>query len=265
MSDLRDFTPTRDDINTPRFEDTTMLTQPMRDDVVIVDDGGLGDLHIREDREEEGTSRNKLFAGLAVAVLVGIGGAYGVSQYMKDQPVVADNSLPQPSAPKTAAMTPPPAPAPMPSSAEETATPTPAAATAPAAPDVVKPAPVTKQAAATNAPKVMPMPKSSSSSSTASNIVADPIPAPIESTPAVTPPVQNQASNVPEPVSPTPPAAAFAGNPALNQQTAEPQADQVQAPTSQAAAPAEVTPAPAPAEATPAPAPVEAAPATPAQ
>ena len=108
MRDLRDFTPSND---SPCIIDGPVtFSQPIRDDIVIVDDGGLGDLHIRSDVAEEGTSRNKLIAGLAVAVLVGIGGAYGVSTYMEAQPVVADSKLPQPSAPsQTVAMTPPPA------------------------------------------------------------------------------------------------------------------------------------------------------------
>lgn len=226
MSDLRDFTPSSSTGNSPRFIDEPFgLNQPVRDDIVIVDDGGLGDMHIRSDVEEEGTSRNKLFAGLAVAVLVGIGGAYGVSQYIAGQPVVADSRLPQPSAPsQTAAMTPPPA-APAP---DATA---PDAMTTPAAPDVVKPAPVTRQAARANATKVAPMP-------------VEAAPAPQD---AVSAPAQNQAINtVPDPVSPTPPASAVAGNPALNQQSAEPAQAPVDA-APQAAIPAPVDAAPAPA------------------
>jgi hypothetical protein len=228
MSDLRQFSPSTGD--SPRFIDEPVIhTQPVRDDVVIIDDGGLADMHVRQDIEEEGSGRNKLFAGLAVAVLVGIGGAYGVNQYLKTQPVVADNRLPSPSAPtRTAAMTPPPAPAPVAQDAK-----------APAAPDMGKAAPLTRQAtitnAPTNAPKLMATPKPLTS--TASNS-APATPAPVEVTPA---PVQTQASNVPEPVSPTPPAAAFAGIPALNEQTAQPQVDQVQAPA--AAAPVEQAPA----------------------
>ena len=110
MSDLREFNSVRDD-SAPRFVEPS-INAPLREDAVIVDDGGLGDLHIRSDVTEEGTGRSKLFAGVAVAVLVGLAGAYGATQYLKDQPVVADNNLPTPSAPtKTAAMTPPPAPA----------------------------------------------------------------------------------------------------------------------------------------------------------
>ena len=60
--------------------------------------------------------------------------------------MVADQSLPSPSAPKTAAMTPPPA-AP---EAEATSP----AATTPTAPEVVQPTPVIKQAATANTSKV---------------------------------------------------------------------------------------------------------------
>lgn len=185
------------------------------------DSGGLGEYHINNDVEEEGTRRSKMFAGVAVAALLAIGGAYGVSQYMKDQPVVADSSLPSPSAPpKTAAMTPPAPAAPAPEGE----------ATAPTAPDVVKPAPVTRQTATANPPKVMPAPRSSSTMSTAQ-----------PSEPMITPaPVQNQAASVPEPVSPAPPVAAQAGNPALNQQSVEPPAEQP--------APVAPTPEAAPAE-----------------
>jgi hypothetical protein len=260
MSDLRDFNPSND---SPRFADESVsLTQPIRDDVVFVDEGGLGDFHTDSGIEETGNSRSKLLAGIAVAVLVGIGGAYGVSQYMASQPVVADNSLPTPSAPtKTAAMTPPPA-APAP---EVAATPTPEA-TAPAAPDIAKPEHMSKQAAM---PKVAPMAKTHSSSST-STAANTPAPMPVEQPTAVTPaPVQNQAANtVPDAVSPTPPANSVAGNPALNQQSADPVAP---APVDATPAP-QATPVPqatqAPADTTAAPAtvaPTETAPATTAQ
>ncbi|MBV9549533.1 MAG: hypothetical protein JO256_07660 [Alphaproteobacteria bacterium] len=235
MSDLRDFTPSQND-GAPRFVDSpSVINEPIRENVMIVDDGGLGNYHINNEAEEQGTGRSKLFAGLAVAVVVGIGAAYGISQYMKDQPVVADKNLPEPSAPsKTAAMT-PPAPVAAQEVAPSATTPAPTAA-APIAPDVVKPAPVTKQASISNAPKVMPAPKSAST--TASNMPAM-TPAPVEqAAPQAPAPVENQASNVPEPVSPTPPASVQAGNPPLNQQSASP--DEALPP------PAAAQPAPAP-------------------
>jgi len=207
MSDMRDST----------FDNSPFINQPIREDVVIVDDGGLGDFHINNEAEEDGARRSKLFAGIAVAAVFGIGAAFAVSQYIKDQPVVADQSLPSPSAPsKTAAMPPPAAP-----EAEATSP--------PAAPDVVRPAPVTRQAA--RAPKMTPAP---SSSSTASMPLT---PEQQYTAPAVTPaPIP---ATVPEPVSPTPPASVQAGNPAINQQSAEPPAAPEAAPAQPEAAPAD--------------------------
>lgn len=228
MSNLRDLTPINSD--GPRFIDGPLtLNEPIREDAVFVDDGGLAEMHVRSDIEEEVTGRNKLFAGLAVAVLVGFGGAYAVSTMNSNAPanVVADA---KPAA-KVAAMTPsaPPAPAPE--------------AMAPAAPDVVTPAPVTKQATLTSAPKMAPAPKSSSSSSTMSTAAATPAPMPAAApalgvTPAPAPAPTQAASNVPEPVSPTPPANSVAANPALNQQSAEPVAPAPVDAVPQAAAPA---------------------------
>ena len=237
MSNLRDFTPNNSD--SPRFIDEPLtLNEPVRE-AVFVDDGGLGDMHIRSDVEEEGTGRNKLFAGLAVAVMVGLGGAYAFTT-MNNAPanVVADS---KPAA-KIAAMTPPPAPA------------APAEATTPAsAPEVTAPV-VTKQAAVTATPKSTPMQKSMSSGTSTAAIT--PAPAPVEQAPA---PAQ-AASNVPEPVSPTAPANSVAGNPALNQQSADPVApapvDAAPAPQATAPAPVDATPAPA-AEAAPAPTPAQ--------
>ena len=210
MSDMRDSTFVRDD--SARFsQNPSLLSEPIRDDVVIVDDGGLSNFHIDNEAEEAGSRRSKLFAGVAVAAVVVITGAFGISQYMKDQPVVADQSLPAPSVPKTAAMTPPPAA----SEAEATAP----SATTPAASDAVKPTPVIKQAATANASKVTPMPRSSSTAS-------PPLTPEQQYTAPATTPVP---ANVAEPVSPAPPATVQAGNPALNQQSAEPPAEQPQA------------------------------------
>ena len=184
---------------------------------VFEDSGGLSNFHVNNDAEEEGTRRSKILAGVAIAALVAIGGSYGVSQYLKDQPVVADENLPSP--PKTAAMTPPVLAAPAPAME----------ASAPTAPDIVKLAPVTKDTVTANAPKVMAAPKSST---------------------AMTAPVTEQALT-PDPVSPAPPAAVQAGNPALNQQSAEPPAEQAapQAAPAPEPAPVEQTPAePAPAQ-----------------
>ena len=234
MSNLRDFTPERDD-SAPRFVDST-INEPIRDDVVIVDDGGLGDFHIDNEAEESGARRSKLLAGIAVAAVFGLGGAFAISQYIKDQPVVADQNLPSPSAPSRTAAMPPPAASEAEATAPAAATPAPAAMT-PTAPDVVRSAPVIKQTATANAPKVMATPQSSAMST----------PQPAE--PAITPaPVQNQAASAPDPVSPTPPISSQAGNPALNQQSAEPEqtapaAPQAAAPEAAPAQPAEQAPA----------------------
>ena len=234
----------------PQVEEDLILRQDENiPTAVFVDSGGLGDFHVNNEAQEENAGRNKLFTGLAVAVLVGIGGAYGITQYMKYQPMVADSHLPQPTAPSnTAAMTPPPAAA-----AEATTSATPA--TAPMAPDVVKHAPVTKQAAIANTSKVMPVPRATTGTTMT--------PAPADqAAPATTPaPVQNQARNVPELVGPAPPASSVAGNPALNQQSVDQvpadqtaPADQAQTPAPQAASPDVTT---RPASATPEPAPTQ--------
>jgi len=228
MSDMRDSIFVRDD--SARFSETpSLINEPIRDDVVIVDDGGLGDYHINNDVEEEGSRRSKLFAGVAVAAVFAIGGAFAINGYMKDQPVVADQNLPSPSAPsKTAAMPPPAA-----SEAEATSP----SATAPA-PAAMAPAPATREATV-NAPRATSVPRPSSITST---------PAPLTpeqqyTAPAITPaPVP---ASVPEPVSPTPPASVQAGNPALNQQSADQPAEQAVTPASQAAAPVQPEAAPA--------------------
>lgn len=240
MSDLRDFTYTRDD-SAPRFADSpAVLREPIRDDVVIVDDGGLRDLHISHEAEDEQGRRKTLFGGLAVALVVGIGAAWGVSLYLKDQPVVADKDLPSPSAPtNTAAMTPPPKPAPL-ETAPEAATAT--EAVAPAAPDTARPALPTRQADVANASKMRAAPQAATP--------ALPPASEQYTAPAVTAPIHKQASNMPEPVSPTPPASALAGNPPLNEQSAPSPDEALAAPAP--AQPEAAAPAPAPVESVPA-------------
>jgi len=228
MSDLRDFTPRIDDAG-PRFIEQPVIVTESFPEATFVDSGGLGEMHINNDIvEESGSRRSKWIAGAAVAVVFGAVGVYAITTFMANQPKVADDNLPSPSAPvSTAAMTPPP-----PVTPPEATTPA-ENMRAPTAPDMVKPAPVTKQARAT-APKVEALPKSDVTQQAA------PVSPPVAAAPLVTPaPVENQAANVPEPVSPTPPANTVAGNPALNEQSAAPETP----------APAEApTPAPAPAE-----------------
>jgi hypothetical protein len=220
MTDMRNFEPSNDIRAESAFVDSNVLDNhaiATKESYVLEDSGGLGEFH-REEVEEEGSGRGKAISALIVALMLGAAGAYAYSMWTPQNEVVADKNLPQPDAPRSvAAMTPPPAAIPAPA---ETNT------TAPTAPDVVKPAPVTKQANIGNAPRVVRAPVSNES---AAPMMPSPTP-------------QNQAATVPEPVSPTPPASALAGNPPLNEQSAAPAETPV---TPTAPAPAEMAPAPA--------------------
>ncbi len=235
MSDMRDFTPVRDDGD--RFAEPVIINQPIRDDVVIVDDGGLGNFHVNSELEESGARRSRLYAGIAVALVFGLAGAWGVSQFIKDQPVVADEDLPSPSAPARTAAMPPPAAA---TEAEATTqgapvpAPVPAPAMTPTAPDPVRSAPVTGQAARHSAPRMMAAPGSSTA-------MTMPAPGVAPAEPALTP-APGQAASTPEPVSPAVPASSLAGNPAQNEQSVSP--DQTVTPQAVPATP-EAMPAPA--------------------
>ncbi len=201
------------------------------DDVIIKDNyaldesagEGLGGFHRNADELEPQGGKGKVIGALAVALMLGAAGAYTYSM-MPAKDVVAQT---QPVVPvKNAAMT-PPAPAAAPEAVAPAApvpamTPAPAAAREAAAPRSATPAPVLRAA---QAPVIAP--------------TVDPAPAPT----AVTP-LESQASAVPEPVSPTPPAAAVAGNPPLNEQSAAP----VDAVPVMPAAPADNAPAAEPAQ-----------------
>jgi hypothetical protein len=233
MTDMRDFKSSNDTSTEIAFVDNGTLET--KDSYVFEDSGGLGEFHRNmDDLEEDGSGRGKMISALIVALMLGAAGAYAYSMWTpRPNDAVADKDLPQPSSPKQAAMIPPPPAAEAP--APEAAT------TAPTAPDVVKPAPVTKQATISNAPRVA---RAAVSGQPSPSVAAPMTPAPSPAT--VAPP--QQAAAVPEPVSPTPPASSLAANPPRNEPSAP-----VEAPAAPAPAPVEAAPAPAaPAEPAPA-------------
>ena len=225
MSDMRDFTPSNDIRAESAFVDSGVV----RESYVLEESGGMGGFH-HPDVEEEGTGRNKVIGALVLALMLGGAGVYAYSMWPQSNEVVADENLPQPTAPRTAAITPmaPPPAATTPADESMAEAPTATAMSAPTAPDVVKPAPRTTQERVANAPRVTPLPQSSTP------LAAAPSPA------TIAPP---QVSVVPEPVSPTPPASAVAGNPPLNEQSAPAEAEPV-TPPAEAAPPPQPEPAP---------------------
>jgi hypothetical protein len=250
MTDMRNFnqTPSND------LHAHTVLVDS--DDVIIKDNytldesgEGLGEFHTNSDLIESGNGRGKVVGALVIALMLGTAGAYVYSTMpAQNQDVVANADLPRPAGPGAgpglAAMMPnTPAPAleaaPTSDPAAEAMTPSATAVTTPepVAP-AMAPAPVQRQAAAprVTAPVTTPAP-------------APEVVAPVE---PVAPQVTQQASSVPEPVSPTPPASAVAGNPPLNEQSVVPDAVAPVTPAVPVDA-APVTPEPAaPAEALPA-------------
>jgi hypothetical protein len=263
MTDMRDFTPSNEVRAESAFIDTGANNNeiPVKESYTLDDSGGLGEFH-RPVAAEEDSNRGPILGALAVALMLGAAGAVAYSMYAPPAEVVADDSLPRTNAPQTAAVQPltPPPPATDSAAGESMATaptdtemskPTRAqtAMSPPPAPELATPR-ATQQRTANAAPARAAAPSASVSSAsvTPAPVTAAPSPATV-APPAVTPP--QQAASVPEPVSPTPPASAVAGNPPLNEQSAAP------------AEAAPVTPAPAAAEA--APAAPEAQPAPPAQ
>ena len=222
MSDMRDYTPA----NTVHAE--TVLVDS--DDVIIKDrytleesGEGLGQFHRNLDDMEGDNGRAKVLGALVIALMVGAAGAYVYTMMPQQQEqVVANADLPRPMGPGgTSAMTPPMSDM---APAAETGD-----AIAPLTGDMNAPEPVTTPA---------PMERQSATPAPMRTAQAPVTPAPVDPTPltasptpvpspAVAPPVapvmpQNQAaSTIPEPVSPVPPASAIAGNPPLNEQSAD--------------------------------------------
>ncbi len=215
MTDMRNFhsTPSNDThAHTVLVDSDDVIA---KDRYALEEDGaGLGQFHYSGGEYAENQNGTaKVLGALVIALMVGSAGAYVYATMpAQQQDVVANADLPRPMGPgATAAMTPPATAPAMDALSGDTSNNTPEATAmdTPAAP-VTAPAPTrTAQAPVTPAP------------ATPAPVTVAPAPA------AVTPPVapvmpQTQASAIPEPVSPTPPASAIAGNPPLNEQSAAP-------------------------------------------